>query len=543
MRVPGGCAPTSGRAAAGCPRPPAGAVQGRPPAQHQQQVHGRAADGDVALVVPVLPLDARRVAPDQPLAGRAQTRFGGVEVQRLAVAAQPGQGGEVVDPRKDPEQVQQVADAVGGQVGGDGDGPAHRQLGVEAVDEGVVGDPAQPEPRRLVVGPAPHAGPRAGLADRVGQPAGAGQQPARPFLGVIRHLEVVGLVVGNGSGGPPLNDHGRPSVPEADVRGELGQRPRRAGRHRPCRVGALHRRGEGGRLGLQLGVVAVVPEVGIAGARYSRESWSPGVGWGRRGRAGAWAWSSRAARGRPGTATARPRGPPRARPACGRGSGTGASGPWSCRRRTAGAPRRPPRATVGAEPERQQAVLTAGQEHHRELQALGGVRVSSDTLSALGSQVSTSSPRASSARNRSRSSPQRSARGASSSSASSASSPAADAARRAASEPPPRSPARAAGDPGSRRPRTRARTAGRSPRRSWSASGTASRPAPGPRPAAPTGRRCDRARPHPRTTGRGRRRRRPGPSPATGTRRSPAAGRSTGPRTRPRPARWPPGGW
>ena len=61
-----------------------------------------------------------------------------------------------------------------------------------------MGDPAQPEPGGLVVGPGPHAGPWAGLANRVAQPAGPGQQPPGAFLGALGHLKVVGLVVGTG---------------------------------------------------------------------------------------------------------------------------------------------------------------------------------------------------------------------------------------------------------------------------------------------------------------------------------------------------------
>ena len=54
----------------------------------------------------------------------------------------------------------------------------------------------------------------------------------------------------------------------------------------------------------------------------------------------------------------------------------GAAGPGSARRRTAGAPRPP--SLVGRDAtgpaQRQQAVLAADQEHHRPLQALGGVQ-------------------------------------------------------------------------------------------------------------------------------------------------------------------------
>jgi hypothetical protein len=81
-----------------------------------------------------------------------------VEVQGLAVAAQLGQGWEVVDPRQDREHVQQVGDAVGGQI--------------------------------------------------------------------------------------------------------RSQRPRGTGRHPPGRVGVVHRLGETQRQGLELGVVAVVVELG-----------------------------------------------------------------------------------------------------------------------------------------------------------------------------------------------------------------------------------------------------------------------------------------
>jgi hypothetical protein len=72
---------------------------------------------------------------------------------------------------------------IGGQIGGQADLTAHRQLGIQAMDQGVVGDPAQREPRGLVLGPGPHLGPWSGLANRVAQPAGTGQQPPRPFPG------------------------------------------------------------------------------------------------------------------------------------------------------------------------------------------------------------------------------------------------------------------------------------------------------------------------------------------------------------------------
>jgi hypothetical protein len=121
-----------------------------------------------------------------------------MEVQRLAAAAQLGQGWELIDPRQHREHVQQVSDTVGGQIGCQADLAAHRQLGVQAMDEGVMGDPTQPEPGGLVVGPGPHRGPLSGLADRVAEPAGAGQQPPRLVLGPCRYLEVVDKVVGTG---------------------------------------------------------------------------------------------------------------------------------------------------------------------------------------------------------------------------------------------------------------------------------------------------------------------------------------------------------
>jgi hypothetical protein len=66
-----------------------------------------------------------------------------------------------------------------------------------------------------------------GLANGVGQPAGARQQPPGPLVGGLGVPEVVGLVVGDGLGGSPLDDDGGPAVAEADVLGELGQRPGR----------------------------------------------------------------------------------------------------------------------------------------------------------------------------------------------------------------------------------------------------------------------------------------------------------------------------
>ena len=65
----------------------------------------------------MLSLHAGRRAMRQPLPSNAQPWVGGMEVQRLAVATQLGQGWELIDPRQDREHVQQVRDRVGGQIG------------------------------------------------------------------------------------------------------------------------------------------------------------------------------------------------------------------------------------------------------------------------------------------------------------------------------------------------------------------------------------------------------------------------------------------
>jgi hypothetical protein len=66
-----------------------------PPGQHHQQVGGPPADGDVGRAVAPLPGQPGGAPADQPLAGRAQAAVGGAEVERLAVAGQRGQLGEV----------------------------------------------------------------------------------------------------------------------------------------------------------------------------------------------------------------------------------------------------------------------------------------------------------------------------------------------------------------------------------------------------------------------------------------------------------------
>ena len=64
-------------------------------------------------------------------------------------------------------------------------------------------------------------GVRSGLANGVGESAGAGRQPPGPLVGGLGVPEVVGLVVGDGLGGSPLDDDGGPAVAETDVLGEL----------------------------------------------------------------------------------------------------------------------------------------------------------------------------------------------------------------------------------------------------------------------------------------------------------------------------------
>ena len=203
---------------------------------------------------------------------------------------------------------------------------------------------------------------------------------------------------------------------------------------------------------------------------------------------------------------------------------------------------------LGAEAQRQQPVLAADQEHHRELQALGGVqgeqrhpvgpRVPGVDLVAEGQLGQEPVQVVAAARGQRGEQLQRLGRLA----------PAVGRGARPGGPPAsaagPRSPAGPAGEPGSRRARTRARTAGRSPQPVVRAllerhAGPAQRL--GQRPRLGVG-AVEHGDVGERQAVLG-----PAVGPARVQRQERGAAQQpvdrTGPRTRPRPGRWPPGGW
>jgi hypothetical protein len=153
----------------------------------------------------------------------------------------PGRPGALVA-REVAEQVEELVDGVGGQVGGDREAGADRAGGVGPVDERVVGGAAGPG----AGGPADHPDlgldVRAGLAQgrghavgRLGQPGVQGRRVAAVRAGVVGDLP---LRLGDGLAGADGQLH-RPQV-AADVAQQLGQGPVGGGAHRHRQVGAGH---------------------------------------------------------------------------------------------------------------------------------------------------------------------------------------------------------------------------------------------------------------------------------------------------------------
>jgi hypothetical protein len=224
--------------------------------QDEQQAGGRAADRDVGFGMAGFYGDAGGRAGDQPLprSGSVQAGIGGVEVQGLAVAAQVP--GPVRDGGAGHDEAEPFVDAVGGELGRQVDVQARRELGVGQVHGDLVGPAAHPPAGRTRPGEGPHrfvAGGRDGLGDQVG----ALGQPGLVLGGIVRHTPVRYLPGRDRRGGARCYDLSRPPVAAPDVRGELPERPARAGRHRPVQV-AFDDPGQLGRAAAQFGEETVV---------------------------------------------------------------------------------------------------------------------------------------------------------------------------------------------------------------------------------------------------------------------------------------------
>jgi len=150
-----------------------------------------------------------------------------------------------------------LVDPLLGDLRGDDEFGAGGERRVRAVHEGLVGEPARPEPGVVVVERGEHPDVRTGRAQRVRKLRGPLDEPAAGQVASVVAGDLADLVIGQ-----PVRragaDHLRgPAVPAADVPGQVADAPTGAGRHRCAQVGCLELGGE--QLGLvdDLGAVAV----------------------------------------------------------------------------------------------------------------------------------------------------------------------------------------------------------------------------------------------------------------------------------------------